>query len=278
MNRSLFRPRSAVPLTRAAAEPELMLYDEIGFWGIRAAEFIKALKATAGERIHLRINSPGGDVTEGVAIFNALRAHPATIVVHIDAIAASIASLIALAGDEVRIADNAFLMVHNAWGMTIGNAADHQKTGAILDKMDTQTLVKAYVAKTGRDEAEVRDWMAAETWFTAAEAVDAGLADTIEGALEVEASFDLSVYGRVPAPLLAAQVPDFHEIRTLESALRDAGLSNNVAKVTAKVILTEGYTKPRSLQREAGDAELLAASQRLLSSLTTGVTGACPPN
>ena len=178
-----------------SGDVELFLYDEIGFWGVDASTFVRDLKSIDAETIHLRINSPGGSVFDGVAIANAIREHKATVIVHIDAIAASIASVIALAGDEVRIADNAFLMIHNAWTGVVGNADDLRRTADILDKIDESAIVRTYVNKTGADEDQVRQWMEGpETWFTAEEALEAGFVDAIDAQSDAEASFDLSVF------------------------------------------------------------------------------------
>jgi ATP-dependent protease ClpP protease subunit len=209
-------------------EAEVLIYDEIGFWGIRAKDVVEELKAIEASTINLRINSPGGDVTEGIAIYNALRNHGATIVTHIDALAASIASIIALAGDPVHMAENAFLMIHDAFAITIGNAELHRKNAGVLDRMNA-TLIKTYRAKTGASEERVMQWMAAETWFTADEAKDAGFVDEVEGTTEAEANFDLSVFRHPPARLAACATTEPVK-RDVERTLRDAGMSRSEAK------------------------------------------------
>ena len=131
---------------------EVLIYDEISSWGITAENFVKDLQGVTAKTINLRINSPGGSVFDGTAIFNALRAHPAKVVSHIDGVAASIASIIALAADEVRMAENAFYMIHNAWGVAMGDGAEMRKMADILDKI-AGTLAKTYAAKTGSSAA-----------------------------------------------------------------------------------------------------------------------------
>lgn len=256
------RPRSAI---QAATEPEVLIYDEIGFFGIMAKDLVPEIKALQADTIHVRLNSPGGDVPDGVAIYNALRAHSARIVVHVDALAASIASLIAMAGDEILMAANAFLMIHNVWGITIGNAADHRAMATVLDKMDQEILLSAYRNQTGASEEQVKRWMAAETWFSAGEAEQAGFIDAVEDPAGVSASFDLTVFQHVPAALAHSQreVPD---VRSLERVLREAGLS----RMAAKAVLAKGYgaiADDPAPPREAAGADLLASSQQLLSSL-----------
>lgn len=141
------------------------------------------MKAATGKTVHLRINSPGGDVFEARAMVAAIkdaRRNGQTVIAHVDGLAASAASYIMLAADRVEIEAGAFVMIHNAWGFSIGNAEEHRATAAILEKVDG-SLVADYVAKTGQSEEQIREWMAAETWFTSAEAVEHGFADAVHG-------------------------------------------------------------------------------------------------
>lgn len=151
---------------------EMLLYDEIGYWGVTAKDFIQQLDAITTPSIVVRINSPGGDVMDGLAIYAALQAHPATISTQVDGWAASAASFIALASDTVTMAPNAFLMIHKAWSIAIGNADDFKAQAAVLDKIDGQ-LAAIYAKKTGMTAAAALGLMAAETWFTADEALEA---------------------------------------------------------------------------------------------------------
>lgn len=201
-----------------AAEPEprtdgttvtLRLYDAIdswgGDWGCSAKEFAATIDALPGDtsEIRLHLNSPGGDVFEGIAIANMLRAHPANVVVVVDGLAASIASIVAVAGDELVMAPNSELMVHDAWGLCMGNAGDMTSMGALLDHL-SGNLADAYAAKGGGKRAKWRDLMLAETWFTAEEAVAVGLADRLDTKqTTAKAAFDLSAFryrGRAQAP------------------------------------------------------------------------------
>jgi ATP-dependent Clp endopeptidase proteolytic subunit ClpP len=157
----------------------IYLYDEVGAWGQGSKEFLADLGRLKGQHIHLRINSPGGSVVEGTAIYNALRRHEGGLTVHIDALAASMASVIAMAGVPTYIADNALLMIHNPWTITGGDADQLRKEADLLDKLKN-TLVNAYTRKTGMEEEEIADMMDRETWLDAVEAVALGFADAIE--------------------------------------------------------------------------------------------------
>ncbi|MFI9154497.1 head maturation protease, ClpP-related [Streptomyces sp. NPDC053367] len=210
-------PRSWYRITNSAAdEAEVMLYDEVGGWlGATADDFINDLRGITASNILLRVNSPGGQVYEGIAIANALRAHPASVTVQVDGIAASIASVIAMAGDRVRMMPNAMLMLHDASGLTVGNAADHRETAELLDKI-SGNIADAYAARAGGTRDEWRQVMVQETWYTAEEAVAAGLADEVVptpkrggDAPEMNQQFDLTAYGytgpRQPEPQVEAE-------------------------------------------------------------------------
>ena len=193
---------------QAAAEAEVMLYDEVGGWlGATADEFINDLRGITAPNILLRVNSPGGSVTEGIAIANALRSHPANVTVQVDGIAASIASVIAMAGDRVRMMPNALLMVHEASGLCVGDAAEMVKMAEVLDKI-SDNIAGAYSARAGGTEAEWRQVMKNETWYRGEEAVAAGLADEVvpipnrsaepgqdDPEPEMRKEFDLTAYG-----------------------------------------------------------------------------------
>lgn len=240
INRSLFkpRPRGAYRIdNKAKDEPATVyLYDEISWFGISADTFVKDLQAIKAGSIDVRINSPGGSVFEGLAIYNALKNHPATITVHIDGLAASIASIIAMAGDSIQMAENAFLMIHEPWSMVIGGATELRKEADLLDKVAGQ-LVGTYASRTSKSKDEILDLMGAETWFTAQEALAAGFIDAInenQKAADLK-TFDLSAFAHVPDGLQGHREPPTE--RDLERLLRDAGCSRS----QAKAILAEGF-------------------------------------
>lgn len=165
---------------------EIHLYDEIGFWGVGAKDFIAELRQHTGKHVHLRINSPGGEVIDGTAIFNALSRHQGGVTVHIDALAASMASVIAMVGNPVLMADNALLMIHDPYTFAGGTSEDLRKSADLLDTMKSN-LVRAYAKKTGMPDDEIRALMAAETWLTATEAVALGFVDSIEEGMQAAA-------------------------------------------------------------------------------------------
>lgn len=183
-------------------EATIYLYDVIvsdDFWGgVSALTFAKELAATKTPVINLRINSPGGDVFAARAMESAIREHSSTIVAHIDGEAASAATYVAIAADKVKISESGFFMVHKAWSIALGNADDMLQMAALLEKVD-ETLVTTYANHTGKTADEIRQWMAAETWFTAQEALDAGFVDEITAApVRNQHRWDLSAYSRAP--------------------------------------------------------------------------------
>lgn len=208
---------------------EIELYDEIGFWGVSAGDFKNILKTVKSGTINLKINSPGGDVFDGIAIFNDLLDHPAKINVHITGYAASAASIVAMAGDTVTMAENAFFMIHRAWTIGIGNTFDMAKTADFLSKID-DSLIKTYTARTSLTVDAITDFMDAETWFNAEEAESNGFIDGVTSKETAKASFDLSVFANAPAMAKSKKPDTIDTKRDLERALRDAGYSCSAAK------------------------------------------------
>lgn len=193
-----------VRIEQAAKEATVYLYDIIGedwFGGVSAKEFVPQLNALQVDTIHLRINSPGGDVFDGRAIASALKNHSAKVIAHIDGQAASAATYVALAADEVEIAEGGFFMIHNAWTLTMGNASDLDATSALLRKIDA-SIVADYQQKTGKDAKQIAQWMDETTWFTAEEALQQGFVDRIaEGQKAAKNQWNLAAYGNAPAAL-----------------------------------------------------------------------------
>lgn len=192
-------------ITNRAEAADVMLYDEIGLFGVTASDFVRELKAIKGDHINLHINSPGGEVFDAVAIYNALASHSARVSVTVDGIAASSASFIAMAGDDVRMTRNAQMMIHEAHAIGVGNAKDMRALAGLLDKC-SDNIADIYAQRAGGTVAQWRARMAGETWFSAQEAVDVGLADEVIGSASrsaPKASWDLSMFrfpGRDAAP------------------------------------------------------------------------------
>lgn len=152
----------------------------IGEWGLSDRDFIREIEALGDvKEIEVSINSRGGEVDHALAIFNYLSAHPATVIVRIDGLAASAASIIALAGDEIRMPANALIMVHNPWTFAAGNASELHRVAEDLEKVET-ALLETYMGRTGQSEVDLREMLNRETYMTAAEAVELGFADVVE--------------------------------------------------------------------------------------------------
>ncbi|MFF7096409.1 head maturation protease, ClpP-related [Streptomyces rubradiris] len=235
-------------------EAELLLYDEIGGWfGSTADELIAELKGITAPRMRVRINSPGGSVFEGIAIANALRAHPASVTVQVDSIAASIASVIAMSGDRIEMAPNSMLMIHDASGLCAGNAQDMEEMAELLDLI-SDNIADAYAQRAGGTRDEWRARMRAETWYLPEDAVDAGLADEAvqapkqgtpaepdEPEPDMHRAYDLAAYGYTgpraaeqpkaetdkPEPQLVISIADLLDEATVEklrAAVRERGV------------------------------------------------------
>jgi ATP-dependent protease ClpP protease subunit len=192
---------------RNAAEPEatIYLFDEVGYWGVTASDFARDLEQITASRISLPLNSPGGEVSDGIAIYEALRRHPATVTTCVDSLAASIASVIAMAGDRVIIAEPAQMMIHQAHGVVVGNTDDMTEQAAVLARIDG-TLSEIYAKKAGGTPAQWRKAMKTETWYTATQALAAGLADEIGdvSAPSVDSDDGLDVAAQIRRGLAAA--------------------------------------------------------------------------
>lgn len=198
---------------RAATSDEparVTIYDEIGYFGVTADDFIHALADVKGD-LDVHISSPGGDIFDGVNIYQALYDRPGNVAVTVDSLAASIASVIAMAASpgQLTMAPRATMMVHDGWTMCVGNAADMDKTADLLNKV-SDNIAEIYAERTGKTAAQWRDVMRGEQWYSAREAVDAGLADKVAPkrgqqdakALAAAAAWDLSIFKHAPRALL----------------------------------------------------------------------------
>lgn len=215
----------------AAGDPDeavLRLYEPIdswgGDWGTSAAEMASVLDQITAPRIRLHINSPGGEVYEAIAILNALRAHPARVTAVVDGLAASAASFIAAGSDEVVMGRNTELMIHDAWGIGIGPAATMRDLADRLDHI-SDNIASIYAAKAGGTVEDFRAAMLAETWYSAEEAVAAGLADSVAAAVENVNTgsnrWDTSLFrAGHRADATAPALPNEHERAALVAAAR----------------------------------------------------------
>lgn len=181
---------------------------EAEYWGgVSPRMFLEALAAVGGADVHLRVNSPGGSVFAARAMEQGIREYSGKVFTHVDGLAASAASFLILPSDSIEMAPGSMLMIHKAWAIGYGNSIDLAALAALLEKIDG-TLVASYQSKTGKDAQIIADWMAAETWFTAQEAVDQGFADTVAQdktpaapPANVAPTWDLSAYTNAPGCL-----------------------------------------------------------------------------
>lgn len=188
--------------TSAEGEPEadIFIYQSLGemdgffYESISSKSFADDLNELGDvSHIRVRINSPGGDVFTGQTIYSLLKAHKAKITVNIDGLAASAASIVAMAGDEVIMPKNAMIMIHNPWSFASGDAREMRKTAEVLDQV-RETIISAYQEKTDIDRATLINMLNSETWMTAAQAKELGFADTITQEVKVQASKQLGVF------------------------------------------------------------------------------------
>lgn len=287
MNRVALKPGhvriNADASTRSA---EVKIYGDIGggWWdeGITAESIANEIDALDVDELNVRINSGGGLVFEGIAIYNAFARHSAHVVMHIDGIAASIASVIAMAGDEIRISEGSHLMIHKPWSGVMGDANAMRKEADVLDTLEAG-LIDIYVARTEAKRADVQAWVDEETWFLGQAAVDAGFADEMVPAKTKKKAANsalLSAFKNTPQNLLApAGASGFREF---EAFLRDGeGLSNAQAKRIAAQVARgldrddppTPQVKPlRDVGGESADASksaLRALAQRITQFTTT---------
>jgi len=181
---------------KAGETADIYIFDEIGTYGVTAQDFISEIKGLKDMPINLRINSLGGDVFDGMAMYNVIKRREAKTTVYIEGIAASIATIIALGADEVIMAENSLFMIHNAWGGTSGEAKDMRKTAETLDKI-TSELTDIYVKKTGLSFEALAEMMDEETWLNAEEAFALGFIDTISDSIKVAAKYDVSKFKNI---------------------------------------------------------------------------------
>jgi ATP-dependent protease ClpP protease subunit len=206
-------PQSRIVASAEGDETTIYIYDAIvadedtAYWwgGVAAETLVPEIRSIKGGTVRLRINSPGGDVFAAQSICQAIRDTGAKVIAHIDGYAASAATVIATAADEVEIAAGGFYMIHNAWTWAMGNANDLTATATLLSKIDG-SLAAQYAKKSGMDVDDVRAAMDAETWYTAEEAVAAGLVDRIASGKKAEASWNMSAYAK--APKIEPKEPD----------------------------------------------------------------------
>lgn len=259
------RPLASAQSTSPAPHAEIWIYGDIGesWYGdsIAAKDFVQTVAALDAETITVRLNSYGGSVSDGIAIYNALKRHPATVTVSVDGIAASIASLIAMAGDRIEIAENAMLMIHAPWGSMAGNAVELREYADMLDKW-SQAMAASYASKTGRSLDEVMAWLTdgKDHWFTAGQAVDEKLADATTAALPISASASRFTW----ASARGASAPAASAVRPAAIHTHSTSSSQETALPTSTVPTQTNTPMPAdaAAHQEAVQAAVRAENQR----------------
>lgn len=207
----------------------ITMFDVIGedFWsggGITAKKVSAQLRAIGARPVEVQINSPGGDMFEGIAIYNVLREHPQPITVKVMGMAASAASIIAMAGDTIEIGAASFLMIHNCWVIAVGNRHDMRETADFLEPFD-QAMVDVYAARTGQDAKAIAAWMDDETFMSGSTAIDRGFADELLSADAMKVDEKAQARDR-----------DVNELRAMERQLISGGMSRANARERVKRI------------------------------------------
>jgi len=212
------RWNAGIMAAEQSSENTISILDVIGedYWtgnGVTSKRVAAALRAIGDQDVFVDLNSPGGDFFEGVAIYNALRAHPRKVTVRILGLAASAASVIAMAGDDIQIGKAGFLMVHNAWVIAVGNRHDLMDAAKTMEPFD-DAMATVYSDRAGVKKSKAAEWMDNETWFNGEQAVDAGLADNFlpadqvaEDSAKASAAKSINATRRVEALLAKSGIP-----------------------------------------------------------------------
>ncbi len=247
---------------------EISIYDEIGLFGITAKEFTNELKGLGKRRVTLRIHSPGGEIFEGNAIYNALRRHPGGVDVAIDGLAASMASVIAMVGEKRSMAENAMFMIHNPWSVAFGNASEMRKSADLLDTLK-ETIISAYAGRTGMERKKLSSMMDEESWLTADEALEYGFVTEITEPLQAYNSFerfDISKFPKRPTNFMDKPLSEKPEVK-VEGTPVAKETPQNPAVIDANT--AELYKKIEALN--ARIEELSARHQKELADIDANV-------
>lgn len=244
---------------RAADVLDISLHDEIGLWGVTAADFMREINAHSGVRsINLSVHSPGGSLLDGLAMYNKLKSHPATVYGRVEGIAASAASFVLMAADHIAMPENAFIMIHNARGVGIGDADELRDIADTIDKMQ-DSVTTIYEKRTGLPREELKAMMEEETWMNAEDALRLGFIDTITDKVDVAAKAAGFERHFKSMPVRNEFDPSaISNERDYEKCLRESGLPKGLATALvsrAKAIFTGDPEEP--------DAEMAALLNRL---------------
>ena len=220
---------------------DVYLYDEVGSYGISAKDFVNDIKLLKGKDIYLHVNCVGGEVFDGMAIYNTLKKYKGKVIAYVEGIAASMGSIIPLAADEIIMSENSLYMIHNAWGGAMGEASDMRKTAALLDKLSSE-IANIYTKKTGLPLSQIEEMMDEETWFSSEEALEYGFIDKVSDAVMVAAKYDITKFKNKTQKEIVNQLNNNKKSKTMTEELKSwfgAKVEEIVAAVKGGVDKTE---------------------------------------
>lgn len=198
---------------------DVYLYDEVGSYGVSAKDFVEDIKLLKGKDIYLHINCVGGEVFDGMAIYNTLKKYKGKVVAYVEGIAASMGSVIPLAADEIIMSENSLYMIHNAWGGAMGEAKDMRKTATLLDKLSSE-IANIYSKKTNLPLSQIEEMMDEETWFNSEEALQYGFIDRISDAVMVAAKYDITKFKNKTQKEIVNQLNNNKKSKTMTEELK----------------------------------------------------------
>tara|TARA_R110002012_G_scaffold150515_1_gene309866 strand:+ start:1013 stop:2047 length:1035 start_codon:yes stop_codon:yes gene_type:complete len=242
---------------KAGNSADIYIFDEIGTYGVTAQDFISEIKGLKDMPINLRINSLGGDVFDGMAMYNVIKRREYKTTVYIEGIAASIATIIALGADEVVMAENSLFMIHNAWGGASGEAKDMRKTAETLEKI-TSELTDIYVKKTGLSYDAVAQMMDEETWLNAEEAYKLRFIDTISDSIKVAAKYDVSKFKNITQEEIKNKLSININNKKMTNELKEwfnSKVEEIVTSVKGEVKVSEDVVEQTTITVNLGDNE-----------------------
>lgn len=248
------------PAALDSGDNVITMFDVIGedFWtggGVTAKKVASQLRAIGDRPVEVQMNSPGGDVFEGIAIYNILREHPQAITVKVMGMAASAASVIAMAGDTIEIGSASFIMIHNGWVMAIGNRHDMREVADFLEPFDA-AMADVYAQRTGAERGDIVAWMDAETFMSGSQAIERGFADSLLAADQVKTDETAKGADR-----------QVNELRAMELTLVQAGMTRTQARARINALKGTPGAAP-SATPGAGDSEWLSALAGAVATLT----------
>ena len=220
---------------------DVYLYDEVGSYGVSAKDFVNDIKLLKGKDIYLHINCVGGEVFDGMAIYNTLKKYKGKVIAYVEGIAASMGSIIPLAADEIIMSENSLYMIHNAWGGAMGEAKDMRKTATLLDKLSSE-IANIYSKKTNLPLSQIEEMMDEETWFNSEEALQYGFIDRISDAVMVAAKYDITKFKNKTQKEIVNQLNNNKKSKTMTEELKSwfgAKVEEIVAAVKGGVDKTE---------------------------------------